>query len=646
MCGVAGFLIDSPKKNHFNFDLALTDMTDSIIHRGPDDAGIWYDKSNGIGIGHRRLSILDLSSAGHQPMDSSNGRFVIAFNGEIYNHLDIRAEIENLDKKINWRGHSDTETILAAFEVFGVEESIKKFIGMFAFSLWDRKRKVLTLARDRVGEKPMYYGWQNTSFGDVFIFGSELKAVKSFPELNLAIDRGSLSLFLSHAYVPCPHSIYEDIFSLEPGEILEVSIDDKTSKRKKYWDVSEVIKNNTVNKFNGTPDDAVKKLESLIASSVKRQMISDVPLGAFLSGGIDSSTIVSLMQSQSSKPIKTFTIGFNEKGFDEAKYAKSIAKHLGTDHTELYVDADSAMKVIPDMHSIYCEPFADPTQIPNYIVSKLANKDVKVALSGDGGDELFAGYSRYNHIDNLWKKLNYFHPSIRNMISKSLKFIFKQSIYTNYESDKLNYFIKRIVSGSDVLKYKKIDQLYSHVITQIPYSEEVVIDGFKKDSKLDYLKPEFGNISAIEMMMATDTVNYLPDDILTKVDRAAMKTSLETRVPFLDHEIIEFTWSLPISYKIKDGLSKWPLHEILKEYIPEHLTKREKMGFSVPIHEWIRGPLKEWCEDLLNEERVKGEGFFNEHIINKKWNEHLEGKANNITFLWPILMFQSWFENH
>ncbi len=645
MCGVAGFLIDSQVSSSMNYDAVIKKMTDSIKHRGPDDSGSWNSFSDGVFLGHRRLSILDLSEAGHQPMESSNGRYVIAFNGEIYNHLQIRSEIEKNNNNISWRGHSDTETILRAFETFGVENSIKKFIGMFAFSLWDKKNKILTLARDRLGEKPFYYGWQNTTKGRVFLFGSELKALKSFPNIDLKVDRGSLSLFLKHAYIPNPYSIYEDIFSLEPGQILQVSLSKQEPKIFTYWDASEIIKKGSTEDYKGTPNEAVKDLKNLLRHVVKSQMISDVPLGAFLSGGVDSSTIVSIMQEQSDIPVKTFTIGFNEKGFDEAKYAKSIADHLGTDHTELYINANDAMKVIPDMHSIYCEPFADPTQIPNFIVSRLAKNDVTVALSGDGGDELFGGYSRYNHIDGIWKKINYFPLSTRNLISKILKYpLPEKSIYSKYKSKTLNNLSKRIISGTSLIHSKTIHELYTHVITQIPFPEEVVHDGYLKETKLDYLKPDFGGISNIEQMMATDTINYLPDDILTKVDRAAMRTSLETRVPFLDHNIVEFAWRLPISYKLKEGESKWPLHQILKDFLPESLTKREKMGFSVPIHEWIRGPLKDWCEELLNKDRLKSEGFFNEEIVFNKWKEHLNGKVNNITFLWPILMFQSWLE--
>lgn len=646
MCGVAGFLMDSKSSSSVNFDLITKKMTDSIKHRGPNDSGCWNNPSEGIALGHRRLSILDLSDAGHQPMESSNGRYVIAFNGEIYNHLQIRSDIEKNNGNISWRGHSDTETILSAFETFGIQESLEKFVGMFAFSLWDKKNKILTLARDRLGEKPMYYGWQNIANGRVFLFGSELKALKSFPDIDLRVDRGSLSLFLKHAYVPNPYSIYENIFSLEPGQFLQVSLTNKMTKTVNYWEASEIIKKGSFEEYKGTPKEAVKDLKNLLRHTIKSQMISDVPLGAFLSGGIDSSTVVSIMQEQADIPVKTFTIGFNEKGFDEAKYAKSIANHLGTDHTELYINANDAIKVIPDMHSIYCEPFADSTQIPNFIVSRLANNDVTVALSGDGGDELFGGYSRYNHIDNIWKKINYFPLSTRNLISKILTYpLQEKSIYSRYKSKTLTNLSKRIISGTNLINSETIDKLYLHVITQIPFSEDVIHDGYLKETKLDDLKPSFGDISNIEKMMATDTINYLPDDILTKVDRAAMRTSLETRVPFLDHNIVEFAWRLPISYKVKEGESKWPLQQILKDFLPESLTKREKMGFSVPIHEWIRGPLSEWCEELLNKDRLKSEGFFDEEIVCNKWKEHLFGKKNNITFLWPILMFQSWLEN-
>lgn len=644
MCGFAGFLFDG-KGDSLNFESNLRKMSDAIIHRGPDDSGQWFDILNGIGLAHRRLSILDLSKAGHQPMISRSGRYVIAFNGEIYNHQDIRIQIEKTNHSVMWKGHSDTETILEAIETFGLQESLQKFTGMFAFAIWDKKNNLLSLARDRVGEKPMYYGWHKTTVGNVFLYGSELKAIKCFPGFNSQIDRGSLSLLLKHAYIPDPYTIYEDISCLEPGNILQVSLNKKEPQIIKYWDHSEVIREAKNNVFEDNPNSAVQRLEDLITKSIKMQMISDVPLGAFLSGGIDSSTIVSLMQAQSSAAIKTFTIGFNEKGFDEAQYAKSIAKHLKTDHTELYVTAEDAMKVIPEMSSIYCEPFADPTQIPNYIVSKLASKDVKVVLSGDGGDELFAGYNRYFHVINLWNNLSNVPFPIRNALSKVIKFTLGNSIYTANASDKVDSFRRKFISGSNVLECKKIDELYNHVISQVQNPEDIVINGYLKNTKLDYSKPYFGDVDDIELLMATDSINYLPDDILAKVDRAAMRNSLETRVPFLDHDIIKFAWSLPISYKYREGVTKWPLHQILKKHIPEKLYKRKKMGFSVPIHEWLRGPLKGWSEDLLNKERIKKEGYFNELIVEKKWKEHLSGNRNNITFLWPILMFQSWLDN-
>jgi len=644
MCGVAGFLLQSNDKSLLNFDEVLTNMSNSILHRGPDDFGIWCDELDGIGLAHRRLSILDLSKAGHQPMQSKNERYVISFNGEIYNHMEIRIKIENLNPTINWNGHSDTETVLAAFELFGIEESLSMFTGMFAISLWDRKNQTLSLIRDRVGEKPLYYGWQSTDLGEVFIYASELKAIKCFPKFKDNIDRGSLTLFLKHGYIPNPYSIYENIFSLEPGTILEVSLANKTPKIKKYWDASRVVKESSLKTFKKSPQEAVEELESLIRKTINGQMISDVPLGAFLSGGIDSSTIVSLMQSESSTPIKTFTIGFNEKGFDEAKFAKSIANHLGTDHTELYITAEDAMNVIPEMPSIFCEPFADPAQIPNYIVSKLASQDVKVVLSGDGGDELFSGYSRYDYVDRLWKKLSYLPFPIKKILSKSLRSLAGKSLYSSKANKNILEIKRKLFSASDIFGYQTLDELYIHVVTAISHSEEVVIGGYHKDTKLDRIRPDFGIANPIQSMMATDLINYLPDDILTKVDRTSMKSSLESRVPFLNHEIIEYAWTLPLSISIKEGVSKWPLHQILKKYVPEELTKRKKMGFSVPLHDWVRGPLKDWSENLLDANRLQREGYFNESIVTRKWNEHLIGNKNNIAFLWPILMFQAWLD--
>jgi asparagine synthase (glutamine-hydrolysing) len=652
MCGFTGYLASDSLLPSL---LVLRQMADAIAQRGPDSDGYWADAQAGISLAHRRLAILDLSPAGAQPMESVDGRYVIAFNGEIYNHVHLRSELgmtppsQEVGGQGVWRGHSDTETLLAGFDAWGIQATVEKCIGMFAFALWDMQTYTLTLVRDRLGEKPLYFGWQGDGPGRSFLFGSELKSLKAHPSFSAKIDRNSLSLLLRHNYIPAPYSIYEGISKLEPGSILSVSLSQPDPVIIKYWDAIKVATVAKTALFSGTPQQAVDKLEILVKDAVSKQMIADVPLGAFLSGGIDSSTIVALMQSQSSRPVKTFTIGFNEDGFDEAVHARALAKHLGTEHTELYVSPIQAMDIIPKLPSLYCEPFADSSQIPTYLVSQLAKQKVSVSLSGDAGDELFCGYNRYKLASQLWGKLSTIPTPIRGLASKLITSISPSAL------DKLGAIIPRgkrytlfgdkIHKGAGVLASDDLQQLYLGMVSQITNPGDWVIGGCEPPTKLVGNTPLLAQFNDIEQMMLLDTISYLPDDILTKVDRASMGVSLEVRVPFLDHRIFEFAWTLPLDYKLRDGQTKWPLRQLLYRYVPKELIERPKMGFGVPIGDWLRGPLRDWAENLLSENKLRQEGYFHPEIIRVKWTEHLSGRRNWQSQLWTVLMFQAWLDN-
>jgi asparagine synthase (glutamine-hydrolysing) len=659
MCGLVGFLGGVADADG---DVALLrGMADRLFHRGPDDCGYWCDSEQRIGLGHRRLSILDLSPAGHQPMASASGRYEIAFNGEIYNHLDLRKELETIQpsplaplpqagegKKVVWRGHSDTETLLAGIEAWGLEATLNKSIGMFAIALWDRQIHTLTLARDRMGEKPLYYGWQSSGNERVFLFGSELKALKAHPAFAAVIDRGGLCLLLRHNYIPAPYSIYQGIAKLEPGCLLSVSLAQPEPKLWKYWDAVEVARTGVAQPFAGTADQAVDALEMLAKDAVRQQMMADVPLGAFLSGGIDSSTVVALMQAQSSRPVKTFTIGFNENGYNEAVHAKAVARHLGTEHTELYVTPEQAMEVIPRLPGLYCEPFADSSQIPTFLVSQLAKQHVTVSLSGDAGDELFCGYNRYQLTNSLWNKLALVPAPLRALVAKGITAVSP----TAWDSlagiipgaGRYATLGDKLHKGAGVLGSSSVDELYLGMVSHLRNPEDWVIDGHEPPTRLTGLRPELGELNAVERMMVLDTISYLPDDILVKVDRAGMGVSLEGRVPFLDHRIVEFAWSLPLSYKLREGQTKWPLRQVLYRHVPRELIDRPKMGFGVPLHDWLRGPLRDWAEGLLDETRLRREGYFYPAPIRKMWVEHLSGQRNWMVRLWSVLMFQAWLE--
>jgi asparagine synthase (glutamine-hydrolysing) len=656
MCGLAGYLGGKQGYGSDGHRSVLKRMTDAIASRGPDDEGSWFDMEQAIGLAHRRLAIVDLSANGHQPMPSGSGRYVIAFNGEIYNHMALRRALEAGDgagaSTPQWRGHSDTETLLAGFEVWGIRATVERAVGMFAFAVWDRETGVLTLGRDRVGEKPLYYGWQGQGGHAVFLFGSELKALRAHPAFERNINRGAVSLQLRHNYIPSPYSIYEGISKLPPGCLLTLSLRDREPRISAYWSGFQTARTNASHSFDGTPDEAVDALEALLKDAVSQQMMADVPLGAFLSGGIDSSTVVALMQAQSSQPIKTFSIGFHEEGYNEAEHAKAVASYLGTEHTELYVTAEEAMAVIPKLPTLYDEPFSDPSQIPTFLVSSLARRHVTVSLSGDAGDELFCGYQRYQQTTDLWRKIAAKPLLLRRLAAKGLVSLSPQSwnALTGSMQGLLPRFMRganvgyKFHKGASVLESESIVALYLGLMSHWHDPASVVIDGGDLPTVLNGDPALLEGLSEFQSLMTLDMHSYLPDDILVKVDRAAMGVSLETRVPFLDHRVVEFALSLPQSMKIRDGQSKWILRNVLYRHVPRQLVDRPKMGFSVPIGHWLRGPLRDWAEALLDPVRLRNEGFLKPQLVRAKWEEHLAGSQNWEWQLWVVLMFQAWLE--
>jgi asparagine synthase (glutamine-hydrolysing) len=624
MCGLTGFIVSGSQNP--SSEIHLRDMARTIAHRGPDGLGIWTDSEGGIGLAHTRLAILELSDLGRQPMHSELDRYVLVFNGEIYNHLSLREKL-SLDGDISWRGNSDTETLLACFAAWGVEKTIKATVGMFAIALWDKKDQVLTLARDRLGEKPLYWGWCD----EVLLFGSELKALKAHPSFNSKVDRSSLGLMLRHNYIPSPYSIYEGIEKLCAGQYVQVKKGQNRSnvKPKYYWDLNKVIDDGITKPFAGTDSQCVDLLEKTISEAISGQMLADVPLGAFLSGGVDSSTVVALMAKQSTQPIRSFAIGFDEPGYNEAVFAKEVAEHLGTNHTELYVTSQDALDLIPRLPEIYCEPFADSSQLPTFLVSKMAKIDVTVALSGDGGDELFGGYNPYQFSPKLWEKLKLLPLPLRQLIA---------NIFSGITlPDKLDKLLK-------VFPAKDRESFYQ-ILTSHWQSPEDVVIGAKPLPTLLNTPERWGKVDSFEhWMMAMDCGQYMPDDILVKVDRAAMANSLETRVPLLDHRVVELAWEIPLNMKIRKGVGKWALREVLYRHVPREMIERPKKGFSIPLAQWLRGPLREWAEELLNTHRLENEGYFDARQVRNTWNEHLACNKDNARKLWSILMFQAWLE--
>lgn len=650
MCGFAGIAFARSSAGE-DLRAAAERMANAIRHRGPDDSGVWADES-GVALAHRRLSILDLSSAGQQPMASACGRYVIVFNGEIYNHLTLRADLEAAGCAPMWRGHSDTESLLAGIAAWGIRGAVDRCIGMFAFAVWDKIAQMLTLGRDRVGEKPLYYGWQGEGERACFFFGSELKALKAHPDFEARINRDALRLLMRHNYIPAPHSIYQGIHKLPPGHLLSVSLACRFPQPEVYWSLPEVAISFNAAPFAGSDAQAIDALEILLKSAVRQQMLSDVPLGAFLSGGIDSSTVVALMQAQSDRPVKTFSIGFNEEGYNEAVHAKAVARHLGTAHTELYVTPQQALDVIPLLPALYCEPFSDSSQIPMFLVSQLARRHVAVSLSGDAGDELFCGYTRYTQAKDFWSNISRMPRMLRLLTAATIRSappaawskllgscspLLPESLRNKNIGDKL-------YKGAALLSSTQIDDLYLKLITQWE-PDCIVIGGQEPSTPLRGNSLSLRGLDSIQRMMVLDAIAYLPDDILTKVDRASMAVSLEARVPFLDHRVVEFAWSLPQHFKLREGVGKWILRQVLYRHVPKAMIERPKMGFGVPIDSWLRGPLREWAEDLLDESRLRREGFFNPVPIRLKWTEHLSGKRNWQHHLWNVLMFQAWLQS-
>ncbi len=632
MCGIAG-LLGRP-----GGDLAAQAraMADVLKHRGPDAGDVWADDPAGIALGHRRLSIIELSAAGAQPMVSSCGRFVVSYNGEAYNADDLRPELERAGRK--FRGHCDTEVIVEGAAVWGVEATVKRLIGMFAMALWDRQERTLYLVRDRLGIKPLY--WTQTTAG-ALLFGSELKALRAFPGFRAELDRDALTSYLRFAYVPGNRSIYRGVQQLAPGAILTARAG-KPPELQAFWNLEDIARQGQAARFNGSEEEAAAELDELLSDAVKRRMIADVPLGAFLSGGIDLSTVLALMQKSSTRPVRSFSIGFREKGFDEAKHAASVAKHLGTDHTELYVSPDHARGVIPRLPEMYDEPFADPSQIPTSLVSEMTRKHVTVALSGDGGDELFAGYNRYFRSEAVRRFLETVPRAARGLMASAATAL-PPAAWNALGSWAMPQFGDRLHKLAGVMAGMPED-FYRLTVTHWPEPEKVVLGGAEPkgllwDERVKDLVPD-----PVERMQYFDTLTYLPDDILTKVDRASMAVSLEARVPLIDHRVVAFSWRLPPAMKARGGVGKRLLRRVLDRYVPRNLIERPKMGFGVPIDSWLRGPLKDWAETLLAEKRLGAEGVFNPAPIREKWREHLSGTRNWQYPLWTVLMFQSWKE--
>ena len=662
MCGITGIF---GSKYKIRKEI-LNKMVFSLSHRGPDNNAIWIDENNLIGLGHTRLSIIDLTQAGNQPMHSRNRRYVIIYNGEIYNHLEIKSKIEQKHRTQDnyyWNGNSDTEILLESISSFGILETLKSLRGMFAFALWDCFKKELYLARDRMGEKPLYYGW----IGNSFVFGSELKSIRQHPEFENEICRDSLSLYVRYNYIPNPYSIYKNLYKLQPGYFLKIDIsssnnppifENKYPQTKDqfilscYWDIKSAI---LTSKKNLITDKSEAKIlvENILREVIKMQSVADVPLGAFLSGGIDSSLIVALMQSESTSKINSFTIGFNEDEFNEANFSKKIANHLGTNHTEMYVESKDALDLIPELANIYDEPFADSSQIPTYLISKLSRKKVKVSLSGDGGDEIFGGYYRYIRGPLFWKLISPIPMNFRKKIAQTLRKISVEK-YNSIENFlnlvlpskyKQSFFGPRIHRLSNRLQYtnNKID-LYRSLVSEWDNPNSIVLNSnepfhtLSSNLDLSFLQ------NFAEEMMYLDSITYLPDDILTKVDRASMAVSLESRAPFLDHKVVELSWQLDNKLKINNGISKVILRELLYKYVPASLVERPKQGFGIPLDKWLRGPLRDWAESLLDINSLKNEGYFNYTFIRNRWDEHLKGNFNWGHSLWSILMFQSWLK--
>jgi len=638
VCGIVGYWDRQGANTSIVEQMALR-----LHHRGPDGAGAWLSETQDVAMAHRRLAIIDLSSAGHQPMTSPCGRFTLVFNGEIYNHVNLRNNLEKEGGNYKWRGHSDTETLLAALQHWGVEKTLSNINGMFAFAMWDSHEKNLLLARDRMGEKPLYYG----NNGNCFFFTSELKALEPHPKWNPNINRRSLSLYMRHSNVPAPWSIFDGIMKLPAAHYTVISEAGLViTQPKSYWSLANVALHKHIGTEKLNVKNLTNQLDDILREAVSSRMIADVPVGAFLSGGVDSSTVAAIMQAQSKSAINTFTIGYSEHSYDESSYAKSIAKHIGSQHTELIVTPEEVRQVIPRLPAIWDEPFSDSSQIPTFLVSELASKHVKVILSGDGGDELFCGYNRYQQGAKIWPIIQALPRPIRMIIS-SLMIKFPSVSLQHLlgilpDQFQMPHIADRIPKLAGLLEETTAASFYRKLVSHWSQPEKLVIGGYEPRTVFDDLSsvPEFSCIR--DQMMYLDCMSYLPNDILTKLDRASMAVGVEARVPLLDHRLVEFAWKVPIAFKYRDGRGKWLLREVLSRYVPRELIERPKMGFSLPIEEWLRGPLRDWAEDLLSEEQLSKDGYLNAQLVRKKWTEHMSGKRRWHYHLWDVLMFQAW----
>ena len=646
MCGLAGFVDCARETPAETLSATVTGMADSLRHRGPDSGGAFADPATGVALGFRRLAIVDLSEDGNQPMTSACGRYVTVFNGEIYNFQELRVLLEGRGHR--FRGRSDTEVMLAAFSAWGVEAALPRLNGMFALAVWDRETRRLQLAVDRLGEKPMYYGWT----GDTFLFSSELKALRVHPSFTPEINRDALALYLRHKYVPAPWSIYRGVRKLPPGTVLTVQGRGPGDGPEPvpYWSARDVAETGTDHRIG--PGEAVEQLDALLREAVALRMVADVPLGAFLSGGVDSSTVVALMQAQSSHPVRTFTIGYEDRDFNEAVDAMAVARHLGTDHRELYVSPEDCMAVIPRLPSLYDEPFADSSQIAAFLVSELARRHVTVSLSGDGGDELFGGYNRYRWVPGVWRQASRIPRPLRGaaagvLTSQSPKAwerllrragpLAPRTANQRLAGEKLHKLAAMLGLGSPEAIYLDLVSHWTQPAQLVLGSREPLTAVTDPDQWADVP-------GIVEHMMYLDLVTYLPGDILTKLDRASMGVSLEARVPLLDHRVVELAWRMPLELKIRDGQTKWLLRQVLYRYVPPRLIERPKMGFGVPIDRWLRGPLREWAEALLDADRLRSDGYLDPALVRSRWAEHLSGRRDWQYPLWDVLMFQAWLD--
>jgi asparagine synthase (glutamine-hydrolysing) len=636
MCGIAGYLMSTARAAMAGRELEsrAARMVATLKHRGPDDVGTWSDAAVGLSFGFQRLAIQDVSPTGHQPMHSASGRYTIVFNGEIYNFHDLRAELDGTP----FCGSSDTEVLLAAVERWGLRAAVERCVGMFAFAIWDAHERRLHLVRDRAGEKPLYYG----TAGGCFMFASEVRALRAHPAFDAEIDRNAVAAFLRYGYIPAPHSIYRGICKLMPGGMLTVTIRRDGSfdvpPPQAYWSLQERLQQGAVQPFEGDDQEAIGELDRLCLRSVRQQMIADVPLGAFLSGGVDSSLVVAAMQSQSPGPIKTFTIGFRDKAFDEAPQARRIAHHLGTDHTELYVTPHDAQQVIPQLARIYDEPFSDSSQIPTFIVARLARRAVTVSLSGDGGDELFGGYPRYQRAVKLWQAVAALPRSLRRPLGRAVQAALDGAGLANRGS------CARIYAAAQLLAADRAGQCYQAVVSRWKKPSQAVL---RANEPLDAFTDPGRAVCGGDFfrdIMATDALSYLPDDILVKVDRAAMAVSLESRAPLLDHRLMEFSLRLPHRFLVRDGQTKWLLRQLLYRYVPAELVAHGKQGFAVPLGNWLRGPLRDWAESMFDETRLRRDGFFQPLVVRRKWHEHCHGRRDRMPYVWSILMFNAWLD--